>query len=119
MTDRFGIRPDGEIVSNGLFDLFSKDTTVRRQIQQFAYGQKASGIGLERFKKNLKAFIAGDESSTNPAVPARGVWTRHDNTVAYDTDQVAQQAFGEGLYVSAFLGGTIQFNPALLSGSRW
>ncbi|GAB4052557.1 hypothetical protein [Spirosoma litoris] len=107
LTDRFGITPDGEIISHGLFDLFSRDTTVRRQIQQFAYGQKSSGVGLERFKKTLKAFIAGDETAASPAVPARGVWSRHYNVVAYDVyqqaDRVAQQAFAEGLNMTAFL----------------
>ncbi|MGF7218624.1 hypothetical protein GGR92_004803 [Spirosoma lacussanchae] len=111
MTDTFGIKPDGEIVSKGLFDLFSQDTTVRRQVQQFAYAQKTSGVGLERFKRNLKQFIVGDP--TNPNAPQKGVWSRHYNTVAYDTyqqaDRVAQQAFAEGLNMTAFLylGGTI------------
>ncbi|OJW75707.1 hypothetical protein [Spirosoma sp. 48-14] len=112
-TDRFGITADGEIVSNGLFDLFSKDTTVRRQIQQFAYAQKSSGIGLEKFKRNLKAFIEGAETATDPATPAKGIWSRHYDTVAYDVyqqaDRVAQKTFADGLSMTAFvyLGGTI------------
>jgi hypothetical protein len=111
MLDQFGIQTDGEIISNGLFDLFSKDTTVRREIQQFAYGQKASGIGLEKFKKNLRRFIEG--TPTNPDTPTKGVWKRHYDTVAYDTyqqaDRIAQQTFADGLNMSAFLylGGTI------------
>jgi hypothetical protein len=111
MVDQFGITAQGDIVSNGLFDLFSKDTTVRREIQQFAYGQKASGIGLEKFKKNLRRFVEGVPG--NPDAPAKGVWKRHYDTVAYDTyqqaDRIAQQSFAEGLNMSAFLylGGTI------------
>ncbi|MBC3785731.1 hypothetical protein [Spirosoma utsteinense] len=111
MVDQFGIAADGEIVKNGLFDLFSKDTTVRREIQQFAYGQKASGIGVEKFKKNLRRFIEGVPG--NPDAPAKGIYKRHYDTVAFDTyqqaDRVAQQAFAGGLNMTAFLylGGTI------------
>ncbi len=107
-VERFGIRPDGEVVSDGLFDLFSRDTTVRRQIQQFAYAQKSSGIGVERFKRNLRAFVTGDADGT-----VRGVYSRHYNAVAYDTyqqaDRVMQQEFSAGLNMDAFLylGGTI------------
>lgn len=104
-TDQFGVKPTGEVVSDGLFDLFSRDTTVQRQIQQFAYSQRSSGVGLEKFKKNLKAFVTGTDG--------KGVYTRHFNTVAYDTyqqaDRVAQNAFAAGLNMTAFLylGGTI------------
>ena len=114
ITDRFGIKPNGDIVSGGLFDLFSQDTTVRRQIQQFAYTQKAAGVGLQKFTKNLKSFVQGEPSADGPGAQTKGVWSRHYNTVAYDTyqqaDRVAQQAFAEGLNMSAFLylGGTIQ-----------
>lgn len=108
-TERFGIKASGEIVGNGLFDLFVQDTTVRRQINQFAYSQKASGAGLDRFKKNLKVFVSGEDNATTG-----GLYSKHYNTVAYDTyqqaDRVAQQAFSAGLNMTAFLylGGTIQ-----------
>ncbi len=110
-VERFGITAEGKIVSNGLFDLFSQDTTVRRQIQQFAYAQKASGIGLDKFKKSLRTFVEGVDTETSSA---RGIFKRHYDVVAYDTyqqaDRVAQQAFSAGLGMTAFLylGGLIE-----------
>ncbi|RIV23616.1 hypothetical protein DYU11_11585 [Fibrisoma montanum] len=99
IADRFGLTPTGEIVPNGLFDLFTRDTTVRRQVQQFAYAQRAANVGLERFKKNLRAFITPPGQKT--------LWNRHYDTVAYDTyqqaDRLAQQTFAEGLNMRAFL----------------
>lgn len=105
MTEQFGITATGEIVSNGVFDLFSQDTTVRRQIQQFAYSQKSAKVGLDRFKKNLRQFVEGKED--DPNAPKKGIWSRHYDTVAYDVyqqaDRTAQQAFSEGLGMTAFL----------------
>lgn len=104
-VEQFGISASGEVIPGGLFDLFSQDTTVQRQIQQFAYGQKSSGLGLQRFKKNLKNFIIGDPD--NPNAPNRGVYSRHYETVAFDAyqqaDRVAQQSYAAGLQMTAFL----------------
>lgn len=111
IVEQFGIRPTGKLVPNGLFDLFAQDTTVRREVQQFTYGQKAAGVGVERFKKNLKTFVVGDPDDDN--APAKGVWTRHYETAVFDTyqqaDRLSQDSYAGSLNMTAFLylGGTI------------
>lgn len=116
LLDRFGLSASGEVANGGFFDLFIKDTTLRSQVKQLAWRSKSSGVGLVKFKQQVRTLVGG-----NPGAEAGGTGTastglveRHFNTFAYDTYQQADAATQDyyavqlKLPAALYLGGEIK-----------
>lgn len=89
LMTRFGIDKAGNVTKDGFLDLFIRDTTVERQAKQFAYNAVSKqGVGLDEFKKGLRAIIEGDKTRV-------GGYERYFNQYAYDTYQQADSLLQE------------------------
>jgi hypothetical protein len=106
VLDRFGIKPNGKLTGKGFFDTVLNDKSLLRSVKEQAWKAKASGVGVDQFKKDIKTLVNGAPGS-------KGLVERHFDTFAYDTYQTADAATQEhfaqklGLPAALYLGGEI------------
>lgn len=110
ILSRFGLDKSGKMVKGGFIDSFANDESIKRQLTQYGYKAKISGVGLMEFKKGFKDLIIGEKGKT-------GGLEKHYKTWAYDTyqqvDSSLQQFYSEKLGLEAFL-----YLGGLIAGSR-
>jgi hypothetical protein len=104
---RFGLTPKAEVVEDGFFDLFIRDTTIQQQAKKAAYQLQVSGKGPKEFAETLHRIIEGEPGQT-------GAYEKHFNRYVYDTYQQAdaevQELYAKKLDLQAALysGGTVR-----------
>lgn len=110
ILQRFGLDKKGKMIKGGFIDSFANDTTIKRQLTQYAYKTKIASAGVQEFKAGFKDLILGDKNKN-------GALQKYYNTFAYDTyqqvDSSLQQLYSEELGLEAFL-----YLGGLIAGSR-
>lgn len=110
LTQRLGVDATGAIVPGGYLDLMAGNTLVRQQVLTWAYGQQASGTGLQAYKEGLKQLVLGGDK------PAEGLVSQMFRAAGDDfnrNDRALQSISAQQLGLQAYL-----YQGGLIDSSR-
>lgn len=100
LTARLGVDATGAIVPGGYLDLMAGNTQVRQQVLTWAYGQQASGTGLQAYKEGLRQLVTGGDKAADGLV--QKMLSEAGDTFA-QTDRALQSLSAERLGLQAYL----------------